>query len=140
MMAALLLSGAVWVWPVPGALVTPFQPPAHDFGAGHRGIDIGAEPGTPVRAAHGGTVSFAGTVAGIGTVTVRNGRMLTTYQPVLPGVDVAASVTAGDVLGSVARPHTGCACLHLGVRVDGAYRDPLLFFRSTTVLKSPRAP
>src|SRR5690349_8021915 len=58
-------------WPVagPGGRVRPvvergFEPPPEPWAAGHRGVDLGAAPGTEVVAAATGRVSFAGTVAG----------------------------------------------------------------------------
>src|SRR6476660_6495628 len=59
-----------WMRPVDGPVVEPFDAPSSDYAAGHRGVDFGAAPGTPVRAAHDGVVSFAGSVAGTLHVTI----------------------------------------------------------------------
>ena len=136
--AVALLAGAVWFWPVTGPVATPFQAPTHAFGPGHRGIDIVAATGAEVHAAHGGTVTFAGPVGGVGTISVRLGRVLTTYQPVHPGVTVGTRVDAGTPIGTLISD--SCRCLHFGVRIDGEYRDPLRFLRPTAVLKSSRMP
>ena len=57
-----------WTWPVEGRVITPYsndnsQPYA---GGMHRGIDIAAPVGTPVRAAHGGEVTYAGPLGSAG--------------------------------------------------------------------------
>jgi murein DD-endopeptidase MepM/ murein hydrolase activator NlpD len=140
MSLALLVSATVWVWPVSGPVVAHFQAPAHTFAAGHRGIDVKADAGDPVRAAHGGTISFAGMVAGVPTITIRNGPVASSYQPVYPSLTPNTIVEAGDVIGRLGAHHAACTCLHLGVRVDGFYHDPLGFLRPRVVVKSPRAP
>ena len=48
--------------PVPGDVVREFAP--QGAYAGHWGVDLAAEAGTPVRAARDGVVTFAGPVAG----------------------------------------------------------------------------
>jgi hypothetical protein len=63
-----------WSWPVDGPVLQPFAfDPAHPYAGGqHRGIDIGAAAGDPVRAPAGGVVSFAGTTPGNGfTLSLR---------------------------------------------------------------------
>src|SRR5918992_5159818 len=64
---------AAWSWPVDGPVLRPFVLGDDPYAAGqHRGVDIGASAGTPVRAASAGSVSFAGTVPSGGrAVTVR---------------------------------------------------------------------
>ena len=110
--------------PVPGAVERRFDPPASPYGAGHRGVDLRATPGTPVRAALGGTVTFAGTVVGRGWVTVNHGGGLdTTYGALAPRLVRAGQlVSAGQLLGFIAR---GASHLDWGARLDGTYVDPL---------------
>src|SRR5438105_6395308 len=64
---------SAWTWPVDGPVLRPFSFGSDPYAAGqHRGIDIGAPSGTPVVAAAGGVVSFAGTVPNGGkTVTIQ---------------------------------------------------------------------
>ena len=138
--AEAILVGSVWLWPVVGPVVTPFSAPTHPYAAAHRGIDIAADPGSPIRAAHRGVVSHVGRVGGVPTITVRDGRMQVTYQPVDSALRVGATLEAGDLLGALGRWSGHCTCLHLGVRVSGHYRDPLPFFRAPIVVKSPRVP
>ena len=54
-----------WVRPVDGDVLRAFAVGADRYAAGqHRGVDLAAPPGAPVRAACGGRVSFAGRVPG----------------------------------------------------------------------------
>ncbi|MFW6694277.1 murein hydrolase activator EnvC family protein [Streptomyces sp. MAR4 CNX-425] len=125
-------------WPVDGGargrpvVVRGFEPPASPYGPGHRGVDLRAGAGRPVRAAAAGRVSFAGRVAGRGVLAVDHpgtGRppLRTTYEPVLPAVRKGARVVAGQVVGHVAGGPYHCAtvCLHWGLRRGPAYLDPL---------------
>ncbi len=115
---------AAVVLPVDGPLLADFDPPADPYGAGHRGVDLGAEPGTAVRATLDGTVAFSGLVAGRGWVTVRHGGGLeTTYGVLEPRrVQAGQRVRSGDVLGLLA---PAAAHLDWGARLDGTYIDPL---------------
>lgn len=114
-------------WPLAGAVVRPFEPPAGVYGPGHRGVDIAAPAGTRVHAALAGTVTFAGQVAGQGWVTVDHGGGLqTTYGDVRARlVSAGQQVEAGQALGHLA---AGAAHLDWGARLDGAYIDPLTLF------------
>ena len=128
--------GGRWQWPMdpPHSVVRAFEPPAHDYGPGHRGIDIGAPgPGTAVRAVEAGTVHFAGTVAGRGVLSLRHSDgLLSTYEPVITEHRAGDQVAAGEVIAqiSVAADGTehcpGATCLHLGARRGTDYIDPML--------------
>lgn len=121
-----------YTWPLPPVPVVeaPFREPTHRYGPGHRGVDLAAEAGTPVRAAAAGTVVFAGVLAGRGVVSVQHPDGLrTTYEPVAAVVTAGTPVVAGAPLGTVVTGHRGCraTCLHWGARRDrGTYLDPLL--------------
>lgn len=107
--------------PVEGPVVRPFEPPPHPYGPGHRGVDIAAAPGTPVRAPLAGTIAFAGEVARVGWVTIDHGGGLrTTYGDVEPTVVAGQVVTAGQVVGHTAAPH-----LDWGARLHDGYLDPM---------------
>lgn len=117
------------VAPVPGQVLRPFAPPATTYGAGHRGVDLAAAPGSPVRASAAGVVRFAGPVAGSGWVTVDHGAgLLTSYGPLRAIVVAAgAGVARSDVLGETrGEAHPGSSSsLHWSARRDGVYIDPL---------------
>jgi hypothetical protein len=128
-----------WVWPVRGAVITHYlNDDARPYAGGmHRGIDIAAPAGTPVVAAAGGTVTFAGTAGSSGlTVAIRtaDGRFDTSYLhlssiAVRAGEAVAAGARVGAV-GITGRRSLAAPHLHFGVREAGsrhAYVDPLRF-------------
>ncbi|MEO3767967.1 M23 family metallopeptidase, partial [Streptomyces sp. B5E4] len=126
------------VWPVDGGprgrpvVERGFEPPRSPYGPGHRGVDLRAGAGLPVRAAAAGRVSFAGRVAGRGVLAVDHpgtGRppLRTTYEPVVPAVRKGERVRAGQVVGHLQGGgyHCATACLHWGLRRGPAYLDPL---------------
>jgi murein DD-endopeptidase MepM/ murein hydrolase activator NlpD len=131
-------AAGTWTWPVTGPVVRAFDPPQDPYGSGHRGIDIAAPSGTPVRAAGSGTVTFAGSVGGELFVTVAHaGGLASTYSwvsalsvrrddVVVQGQEIARSGTGHP--GTSEPPH-----LHLGVKLDGEYVDPLLYLRPMSV-------
>lgn len=122
----------------PATVVRPYDAPAEDWGTGHRGIDLWASTGRPVRSLSAGTVAFVGTVAGVPVVTVRlgDGRRVT-YQPVRATVAPGLRVERGSPLGSLATGgHCGAerSCLHVGLRDDVGYWDP------TWLVRGPQRP
>jgi murein DD-endopeptidase MepM/ murein hydrolase activator NlpD len=137
--AAAVARAAPWQRPVPGPVTRAFTLSPDRFARGqHRGVDLAAALGAPVRAACGGRVRFAARVPGGGrTVSVVCGRLVATYQhlgalAVRRGELLAPGASVGTVGRSVdpraRRPH-----LHLGARqtASGRYVDPL------TLLGSP---
>ena len=139
-----------WTWPLRGEVITPYRNVNDPYAAGqHRGIDIAGRIGSPVVAAAGGSVGFAGTAGSSGlTVSVRtaDGRLDTSYlhlsslavrkgDRVRQGQRIGAVGTTGR--RSAAPPH-----LHFGVRRAGsrhAYLDPLAFLPAPPPAASPRA-
>lgn len=120
----------VGVWPLQPApeVVHGFDPPASEYGAGHRGVDLAGSVGAVVRAALPGTVTFAGRLAGRGVVVVSHGDTRTTYEPVRATVEVGAAVAAGDAIGRLELALSHCfpaACLHWGWIRGETYLDPL---------------
>ena len=134
--AAGVRAPAAWTAPLDGLLhvLEAFDPPAEKWLPGHRGVDLAAVPGSPVLAAGGGTVAWAGPVGGRGVVSVlHDDGLRTTYEPVEPGVTAGDEIAAGDPIGRVAAGAGHCggtpACLHWGLLRGDAYLDPLLLLR-----------
>lgn len=119
-----------WDWPVIApTVVARFEAPAHEYGAGHRGIDVASSTGDPgVHAPADGVVAFAGAVAGRGVVTIDHGDgLVSTLEPVETQVSAGEAVSRGDVVAVLAAGgHAPAGTLHFGVRRDGAYINPLM--------------
>src|SRR3954453_403543 len=137
------IEGGGWLRPVAGPVVHPFEEPASVYAAGHRGADLAAAPGTPVRAANDGVVSFAGDVAGTLHVTVAHAGGLRTSYSFLSSVAVRTgqTVARGDVLGATGGTdgtpdgdHDG-SVLHLGLGVGDRYVDPMQLFHPDDLTK-----
>lgn len=121
----------------PSGVVRPFDAPEHEWGAGHRGVDLVAPEGTGVRSPGPGVVTFAGQVARRGVVVVTHPDGLrTSLEPVAASVPVGTAVAAGSAIGVVERSRADgdgatpnhCAprsCVHWGVRRGERYIDPL---------------
>jgi len=116
---------AEWARPVPGAVVLPFDAPTSRFGPGHRGVTLAAPPGSSVRAAGDGVVTFAGPVAHRLHVVVRHSNGLrTSYSYVASiAVTVGARVRRGDVIAT-----SSGTSVHFGLRRGDRYLDPMLLF------------
>lgn len=122
------LSDRAWLWPVESfRLVRPYEAPAHEYGPGHRGIDLAPVSDT-VRAPASGLVAFAGPVAGRGVMTIDHGDgLVTTLEPVRPLLAAGAVVAKGEEVAVLAEGgHAAHSSLHLGVRWHGEYINPLL--------------
>ena len=121
------------VWPLaPHSVIRGFEPPSNDFSVGHRGVDLLSAIGRPVLASLGGTVTFAGVVAGRGVVVVRHGDTRTTYEPVIAEVRQGEVVHSGARLGTLEITQSHCfplVCLHWGWLRDAIYLDPLLLLQ-----------
>src|SRR3954468_6693182 len=123
-----------WAWPVDGPVIRPFVLGDDPYAGGqHRGIDIGATPGTSIRAPASGSVSFAGTVPSGGkTVTIRtaDGYAVTLQHLGAYSVARGAGVTEGDAIATAPAAGAGGAApsVYLGIRVGNDpndYVDPL---------------
>lgn len=121
--------GRGWPVGVRPAVLRGWEPPATVYGRGHRGVDLAAPAGAPVRAVAAGRVSFAGRVAGKGVVSVEltGTDLRTTFEPVTATVAKGDEVEAGEVVGTVNATGSHCTttCVHWGLRRGEAYLDPL---------------
>ena len=110
-------------------VLDPFRAPPCDRCAGNRGLDLATTPGTEVRVATNGTVTFAGLVAGRTYVVVRanaDRRVRVTYGGLATlAVARGHAVAQGESLG------TAADTLFYGVRVGDRHVDPLSFTRAT---------
>ena len=129
--AAPAASAGGWTWPVVGPVIQTFDPPDTPYGSGHRGIDIAASVGTTVVAPADGTVTFAGPVGGYLFLTIDHGGGLSSTYSWLSEklVRKGDRVLQGQPVASTGRGHPGAPIphLHLGVKLDGAYVDPLSY-------------
>jgi murein DD-endopeptidase MepM/ murein hydrolase activator NlpD len=112
--------------PVTGSIGDPFGPRGDRF---HAGVDLVAAAGTPVVAARGGSVTWAGPRGSFGnTIVVAHGQGVRTLYAHLAAVSVSVGdrVRSGQPIGLVGSsgrstgPH-----LHFEVQVRGAAIDPL---------------
>jgi murein DD-endopeptidase MepM/ murein hydrolase activator NlpD len=118
-----------WTWPVVGPVIRGFDPPDSPYGSGHRGIDIAAPVGTPVRAAAAGVVTFAGPVGGRLFLTIDHGAGLESRYSFLSALTARRgdAVSEGQVVARSGTGHTGDLVpnLHVGVLLHDVYVDPL---------------
>ena len=123
-------------WPVTGggisAYVGPRIHPVYGYKSCHTGIDIRGATGTPVRAAHSGTVINNSSGGAYGNATLISGAGgLATFYAHLSRIDVKEGdrVKEGEVIGTVGTsgwvtgPH-----LHFEVQLNGTPYDPLGWF------------
>lgn len=128
--------GKIWQAPLQGILTSAF---ASTRGSSHHhGLDIAAEAGSPIKAAHGGTVLEAGwknDVYGYAVVIGHGNGWQTLYghcskvlvQPgdtVTQGQQIALAGSTGNSTG----PH-----LHLELIKDGVYLNPNAYFSDLAI-------
>ncbi|WP_144877538.1 M23 family metallopeptidase [Microbacterium sp. 1.5R] len=122
----------VWEWPLDGhrTVAEPYRAPAHQYGAGHRGVDLRAAAGAVVRAPADGAVAFRGVVVDRGVLTIEHAHgLVSSYEPISSDLAPGTLVRAGDVVGTLDRGgHALVDTLHLGVRWEGEYINPMLLF------------
>ena len=126
-----------YAWPVVGPVLRGFEPPPDPFGAGHRGIDIGAPFGSDIVAAQDGTVAFAGWVGGSLFISIDHPDGVRTTYSWISATDVAKGdqVTRGEMIGQTGQGHPGSITphLHFGARVGTTYLDPILLLEPANV-------
>lgn len=132
-------SGFVPPLQLPLRLNARFDPPAEKWLAGHRGVDLGAVPGSPVKSAGAGVVHYVGTVVDRPVISIDHGVLRTTYEPVKSDLASGQAVVAGQVIGTIAEGgHCSESCLHWGLKRGEEYLDPLALLKTDPpVLKPP---
>lgn len=145
-----------FVWPLPGyTRISSYfgkrTSPTSGASSSHSGIDIPAPPGTKFIAVNDGEITFTQFLgAGGYTITLSFGNIRVTYCHCDPNfiVKVGDIVKQGEVIGYVGpknvygvkgnqykdengNPTNGATTgphLHLGIRLDGKYQNPLNYF------------
>ncbi|MFI9489021.1 murein hydrolase activator EnvC family protein [Promicromonospora sp. NPDC052451] len=132
----------------PSGVERSFDPPEHEWGPGHRGVDLTAAVSADVVSPGPGVVTFAGPVARRGVVVVTHPDGLrSSLEPVTASVAVGTAVAAGTVIGTVEGDGAGdnvsanhCAprsCVHWGVRRGERYIDPLTLLDRPPIVLLP---
>ena len=121
-------------WPAGGKVAVQFGQASGRLGgtAVRNGIEIATAEDTPVHAVHGGTVGFADTFNGFGTLVIldHGGMNYSLY-----GYLSSASVKQGDrietgaELGRVGTAPGGAAALYFEMRIDGKSVDPVQWLK-----------
>ena len=132
-------------WPMGGEVTQNFgctgfgwEPPLGSCSHFHRGIDIVADYGTPVRASGDGEIVYIGWNYADGAdpawiVIVAHSQSLQTWyahmEPRYPGgIRVGSHVSKGQVIGYEGNTgHSTGAHLHWAVMLDGEFANPRLF-------------
>lgn len=151
-----VLSSAGFIWPTPGytRINSPYGKrvsPTAGASNFHKGIDIGAPEGSKAIAVVSGTITYTGFLGGGGyTITLSKDNMKISYCHMSPNFIVKENdeVVQGQVIGFVGpknvygvignqykdangNPTNGATTgphLHLGIRVDGNYVNPLNYY------------
>jgi len=139
MLVGFVLGAVCLIAPVDGPIVEQYAP-IGSYG-GHWGIDYGVPQGTPVRAPASGLVTFAGSVAGMRSVTIEPVPDFKVSLSYLSAISVRSGevVDGGEIVGRAGAPH-GVEGVHLSTRIAGRYVDPETQFgcRSTDITRALR--
>lgn len=133
---------ARYSWPVKEPQVEQeFDSPIAPWAPGHRGVDLMVAPGTEILAPQSGTISFAGTVAGKHVVSVRHrGGITSTFEPATTTLNVGATVTRGQHIGTIGGTSDHCEdrCLHWGLKRGTAdYLSPQQYAGNRKIALKP---
>ena len=123
-------------WPVMGKVTSPFgwrRHPIKRTQIFHAGIDVGLPRHTPIRAAKGGQVIFAGWMNGYGrTVIIRHDSVYTTLYGHAQSLTVekGQNVKKGQIVATVGSSGraTGPHC-HFEVRINDKPTNPMSYLR-----------
>ncbi|OOB89172.1 M23 family metallopeptidase, partial [Rathayibacter sp. VKM Ac-2630] len=141
------VSDSGWVEPVNGRITGTFGPRSSlSTGGGstssyHRGTDLAAPCGTPIFAAHSGTVTYAGVFGTYGNwIEINHGEGVSTgYAHIIAGgiyVRVGERVEAGQQIAAVGSTGASTGChLHYETRVNGSAvnAQPFMAARGVTL-------
>ena len=132
----------VFIWPLAsGTLTSSFGPRGRSF---HDGIDIGAPPGTVVKASREGNVIYSDTLRGYGNVVIvqHAGGYATVYAHNEENlVDAGTKVRQGQPVAKVGRSgRTSGPNLHFEIRKDNVARNPIYFLPSQTAQRAKDSP
>ncbi len=131
------ISDSGWTKPVAGSVTSVFGWRLHPIAGEwrlHTGTDLGAGCGSPIYAASGGTVVYAGPNGGYGNFVLidHGGGVRTGYAHIMPGgiyVGVGQWVDVGTNIAGVGTTGTSTGChLHLEVLINGVAIDAQPFF------------
>jgi murein DD-endopeptidase MepM/ murein hydrolase activator NlpD len=118
---------AAFIWPVRGSVISRFG--SHRASGWHRGVDIKAPPGTPIRAAAPGTVVFSGWQSSYGRmVKIAHANGLSTVYAHNSANFVKAGdpVKEGTFIGTVGRSGRATTNhVHFEIRRNGVAKNPL---------------
>lgn len=123
MLAVLAIAAVCLAPPVDGPIIAGYEP-AGQY-AGHWGVDYEAGYLALVFAPTSGRVTFAGSVAGMNSVTIQPVTGFKVSVSFLSAIFVRSGswVSHGDVIGMAGAPHD-VAGVHMSTRIDGRYVDP----------------
>jgi hypothetical protein len=113
---------------LPQVVLRKFDGPKHDWGPGHRGVDLVAVEGTPLLAPANGVISFAGLVAEKSVVSIQYRTLTLTFEPAQTELPMGTPVIKGMPFAVVAglSDHCNGTCVHWGVRkIHKRYVDPV---------------
>jgi murein DD-endopeptidase MepM/ murein hydrolase activator NlpD len=134
------------IWPVDGPLMSSFGQRTDPFsgeGALHKGVDISAPIGTPVRATADGVVTFADRSSGYGRlVVVDHGNGFETYYAHLSHIDVieGQEIRQGEFVGAVgASGRVTGPNLHYEVRIAKTPVNPYRYLMAATPVQQVKA-
>lgn len=124
MLLAFAIGAICLLSPVNGPVIAGYSPTGQY--SGHWGVDYAVAPGEQLRAPAGGSVTFAGSVAGMNSVTIEPVSGFKVSVSYLSEVVVTrgAHVSQGQLIGLAGAAH-GVAGVHMSTRIDGAYVNPL---------------
>ncbi|MDR0635225.1 MAG: peptidoglycan DD-metalloendopeptidase family protein [Azoarcus sp.] len=125
-------AGTGWIWPVKGEIIGTFNDATgEDAKLRNRGIDIAGAPGTPIIAAAGGEVAYAGSaVRGLGMMVIikHDDNYLTAYahnRAIL--VKEKDKVAKGQKIAELGSTDADRPKLHFELRKQGQPVDPLKY-------------